>query len=152
MTVIEALQRAPLFKEFSRAGLETFAEVARPRAVAAGSAVFEEGAAGEALLVIVSGTLRVSQRAAQGGERELATLGPGQHLGTLGLLAKTVHLVSATAATDLELLELPRREFFKKAQEKPVTCLKLAAVIAGDLARSAAESQHALRELMAHED
>ena len=151
MTVLEALQRAPLFKDFHPTGLETLAGVARTRVLPEGMPLFLEDATGDSLFVVMAGSVRITQRGPEG-EREIARLGPGDHLGDLGLLTKSTHLVSAVAASECEVLELTRREFFKKAQEKPVTCLKLAAVIAGDLARSAAESQHALRELMAHED
>jgi CRP/FNR family transcriptional regulator, cyclic AMP receptor protein len=144
MTAREGLQRAPLFKDFSESGLETLAEIARPRTIHAGDPIFVEGTVGDALFVVVAGSVRVSQRAGAE-EVELATLGPGDHLGDLGLLARTVRLVSAVAATECEVLELSRREFFKMAQEKPVTCLKLAAVIAGELARHAGQSRDVLR-------
>jgi len=146
MTAIEALKRAPLFKDFSEAGLAVLAELAHEKVVPAGSPLFVEDMVGESLFVLVSGSVRVTQRTPQG-EREMALLGAGEHLGELGLLAKTVRLVSAVAATDCEVLELMRREFFKKAQDKPVTCLKMAAVIAGELARRASDNKDALREL-----
>ncbi len=148
MTVLEALQRAPLFKDFSEAGLLTFAQIAQGRVVPAGKPLFVEDATGDSLFVVMAGSVHITQRTADG-ERAIATLGPGEHLGDLGLLARTVRLVSAVAATDCEILELKRREFFKKAQEKPVTCLKLVAVIAGGLARRITENKDALRELAA---
>ena len=112
MTVVDALQRAPLFKDFSPTGLEALAEIARERTLAAGEILFSEDASGDSLFVICSGTIRLVQRH-DGGEREIGTLGPGEHLGDLGLLARTVRLVTAKAGTDCELLELTRRAFFK---------------------------------------
>jgi CRP-like cAMP-binding protein len=146
MTVLEALQQAPLFKDFSPAKLATFAEIARTRVYPAGSALFLEDGTGDALYVVMTGSVRISRRVA-GCEQGIAELGPGEHLGDLGLLAKSPHLVSAVAGSECEVLELPRREFFKKAQEKPVTCLKLVAIIAGELARRIAENKEALRQL-----
>lgn len=146
MTTLEALQHAPLFKDFHVSGLETFAEIASTRNVPEGTPLFVEGGTGDALLVVVGGKVRISQRSS-GGDHEIGTLGPGDHLGDLGLLARTRHLVSAVAATECEVLELTRRAFFKKAQEKPVTCLKLVAVLASELARRIEENQDALRRL-----
>ena len=140
MTVVEALQRVPLLKDFSATGLETLADIARERALPAGRVLFEEDQPGDSLFVVCQGSLRLVHRDG-GAERELAMLGPGDHLGDLGLLARTVRLVTAVAATDCELLELTRRAFFKKAQEKPLTCLKLAAVVAGEIARRAEASR-----------
>ena len=148
MTAYEALRAAPLFKEFSDGALGTFAEIAQEKLVPAGSPIFVEDMIGESLFVVASGSVRLVQKG-PGGERDLALLGPGDHVGDLGLLARTVRLVSAIAATDCRVVELSRRDFFKKAQEKPVTCLKLAAVVAGELARRAGESREALRELAA---
>jgi len=146
MTVLEALQRAPLFKDFAEAGLRTLAEIAIERRLPAGSPLFLEDAPGESLFVVVSGTVRLT-RGGPDGERELARVGPFEQLGDLGLLARTVRLVSAVAATDCTVLELSRRDFFRKAQERPLTCLKLAAVVAGELARRAEQNRDALREL-----
>jgi CRP-like cAMP-binding protein len=150
MTVVEALQGVPLLKDFSASGLETLADIARERALKAGTVLFEEDQAGDSLFLVCRGSLRLLQRDGGAG-RELAMLGPGDHLGDLGLLARTVRLVTAVAATDCELLELTRRAFFKKAQEKPLTCLKLAAVVAGEIARRAEASRGALRELGARQ-
>jgi CRP-like cAMP-binding protein len=148
MTALEALQRAPLFKDFHEAGLQTLSDIARTKVLKEGTPLFLEDGTGDSLFVVMAGTVRITQRAPEG-ERELATLGPGEHLGDLGLLAKCPHLVSAVAATECEVLELTRRDFFKKAQKKPVTCLKLVAVIAGELARRIAQNREALRQLAA---
>lgn len=147
MTALEALQRAPLFKDFGDGGLEAFAAIARVRRLPAGAQLFAEDAEGDSLFVVAAGTVRLTVRDAEGAPRELATLGPGAHLGEMGVLARTVRLLTAVAATDCEVVEIARRDFFKKAQEKPVTCLKLAAVIAGELARRVGEHKDALRGL-----
>ena len=101
---------------------------------------------GESLFIVKSGSVRITQRG-EGGERELAVLGPGEHLGELALLCKTVRLVSAVAATPCEVLELAGRDFVRLQPEKPQACLKLALAIAGDLAARVAESREALQRL-----
>ncbi len=151
MTLLEALQRAPLFKDFSESGLETIAAFATERRVPAGEALFLEDTAGESLFVVKAGTLRLTVRDGSA-QREIGKLGPGAHVGSMGLLARSVRLVSAVAETDCEVVELARRDFFRKAQEKPVTCLKLAAVVAGELARRVAQNRDALRGLLAPRD
>jgi CRP-like cAMP-binding protein len=150
MTAHEALRAAPLFREFSDGALETFAAIAQERVVPAGAPLFLEDAVGESLFVVVTGTFRLVARAG-GADHDLGEVGPGDHLGELGLLARTVRLVSAVARSDARVLELARRDFFRKAQEKPVTCLKLAAVVAGELARRAGENKEALRGLAARQ-
>jgi CRP-like cAMP-binding protein len=146
VTNLQALQGSALFREFTDTGLRIFAEIAHPKLIPAGSPIFVENMVGESLFIVKSGTVRITQRTAEG-ERELATLGPGEHLGELGVLAKSVRLVSAVAATPCEVLEITHREFFKKATEKPAACLKLALAIAADLAQRVGESRELLRDL-----
>ncbi len=148
MTPLEALQRSPLFRELSETGQRIFAGAAHERTLAAGSPLFAEGSPGESLFVIRSGTVRITQRGA-GAERELALLGPGEHLGAVALLARTVRLVSAVAATPCEVLELTHADFTRLQPEKPQACLKLAIAIAVDLATRVAENRELLRELPA---
>jgi len=146
MTNVQALQASALFREFTDTGLRIFAEIAHPKLIPAGSPIFVENMVGESIFIVKSGTVRLTQRTAEG-ERELALLGPGEHLGELGVLAKSVRLVTAVAATPCEVLEISHREFFKKATEKPAACLKLALAIAADLAQRVGESRDLLRDL-----
>jgi CRP-like cAMP-binding protein len=135
-----------LFREFTDTGLRIFAEIAHPKLIPAGSPIFVENMVGESLFIVKSGSVRITQRTAEG-ERELGLLGPGEHLGELGVLAKSVRLVSAVAATPCEVLEITHREFFKKATEKPAACLKLALAIAADLAQRVGENRELLLEV-----
>ncbi|BDG01574.1 cyclic nucleotide-binding domain-containing protein [Anaeromyxobacter oryzae] len=146
MTALEALQRSVLFKDFTETGLRIFAEIAQQKALPAGTPLFVENMVGESLFIVKAGTVRVTQRTAEG-ERELAVLGAGEHLGEVALLGKGVRLVSAVAATPCEVLEIAHRDFFRKAAEKPAACLKLALAIAADLAAKVAENRELLRGL-----
>lgn len=146
MTAVEALQRAPLFKDFTETGLKIFAAIAQEKAIPAGTPIFVENMVGESLFIVKSGTVRLTQKTAEG-ERELGILGAGEHLGELALLAKSVRLVSAVAATQCEVLELSQRDFARLQPQKPQACLKLALAIAADVAAKVAETRDLLREL-----
>ena len=146
MTLLEALQKAPLFREFTETGLKIFASIAVEKVVPAGSPIFAENMVGESLFIVKSGTVRITQKTADG-ERELATAGPGDHLGELALLGKGVRLVTATAATACEVVEITQRDFVRLQPQKPQACLKLAVAIAQDLAQRVADSREALRAL-----
>ena len=74
MTNVEVLQRCALFKDFTEVGLNIFAEIAVERTIPAGSPLFVENMVGESLFVVVSGTVRITQRVGDG-EKELAVLG-----------------------------------------------------------------------------
>jgi CRP/FNR family cyclic AMP-dependent transcriptional regulator len=142
----ETLQLSTLFKDFTETGLRIFATIAVEKVVPAGTPLFVEAMAGESLFIIKRGSVRITQRADKA-ERELAVLGPGEHLGELALLAPSTRLVSAVAATDCEVLELTQRDFARLQPQKPQACLKLALAIAADLATRVAENRDLLREL-----
>ncbi len=146
MTVIEALQGCALFKEFTETGIRIFAAIAVEKSVEAGVPLFAEGMVGESLFIVRSGQVRITQKDAKG-DRELAVLGPGEHLGALGLLAKSTRLVSAVAAVPCEVVELTQRDFSRLQPQKPQACLKLALAIAGELAGRVGENRELLREL-----
>jgi CRP-like cAMP-binding protein len=143
MTAVEALAKAPLFREFTETGLKIFASIAVEKAIPAGSPLFVENMVGESLFIVKAGTVKITQKTAEG-EKELGTLGPGEHVGQLGLLGKTVRLVSAIAATPCEVIEIAQRDFTKLQPQKPQACLKLAIAIAADLAQRVAESRDLL--------
>jgi CRP-like cAMP-binding protein len=146
MTDLEALQKSSLFKEFTETGLKIFASIAVEKSIPAGTPLFVENMVGESLFIVKSGTVRLTRR--EGGtEKELAVVGPGTHLGALALLAKSVRMLSAVAASPCEVLELAQRDYYRLQPQKPQACLKLALAIAGDLAQQAGESREALRAL-----
>ncbi len=148
MTAVEALQRASLFKDFTETGLKIFAAIAQEKSISAGTPLFVENMVGESLFVLKSGTVRLTQKSGDG-ERELGTLGAGEHLGELALLAKSVRLVTAIAATPCEVLELSQRDFARLQPQKPQACLKLALAIAADVANKVADTRDLVRELAA---
>ncbi len=148
MTALEALQKAPLFHEFTETGLKIFAAIALDKVVSAGTPLFVENMVGESLFIVKSGTVKLTHKTADG-EKELAVVGAGEHLGELALLGKSVRLVSAVAATACEVLEITQRDFARLQPQKPQACLKLALAIAQDLAQRVADNREAVRELAA---
>jgi CRP/FNR family cyclic AMP-dependent transcriptional regulator len=146
MTLVEALQKCTLFREFSETGLNIFAAIATEKSVPAGAPIFAENMVGDAMFIVKSGTVRITSRG--GGDGTLATLGPGEHLGELALLARSVRLVSAVAETACELVEITQRDYYRLQPQKPQACLKLSLAIASDLARKLADGREPLRSLV----
>ncbi len=146
MTVVEALQRCALLKDFSETGLKILATIAVEKNVPSGTPLFVENMVGESMFIVKSGTVRIMQRDGPG-ERELGVVGAGEHLGAIALLGRSVRLVSAVAASPCEVLELSQRDFVRLQPQKPQACLKLAVAIAADLAAKVVETREAVREL-----
>jgi CRP-like cAMP-binding protein len=146
MTVVEALQRSTLFKDFTETGLKIFGAIAQEKSVPAGSPLFVENMVGESLLIVKSGTVRITQRVGAE-EKELTVLGEGEHLGALSVLARSVRMVSAVAATPCEVVEITQHAYYQLQPQKPQACLKLALAIASDLASRMFDNREAMRGL-----
>jgi len=146
--IMAALGAAPVFQGFTETGLRIFATIASEKRISGGSPLFVEGMVGESLFVVVEGSVRLSQRRAEGGEREAGSCGPGDQLGELAVLAPSVRLVSAVAEGDCRVLEITQRDFLRLSPQKPQACLKLATAIAALLARRAADARELLRDAL----
>ena len=72
----------------------------------ADSVVFEKGSPSEALYIILTGRVRITDA-----DLEIATLEPGDYFGELSLLLHTKHSKTATAIEDTELMVLPKESF-----------------------------------------
>jgi CRP-like cAMP-binding protein len=146
MTLVEALQHSSLFRDFSETGLHIFAAIASEKSLPAGAPLFAENMVGDSMFIVKSGTVRITIKDGTG-ERTLATVGPGDHLGELALLARSLRLVTAIAETPCELVEIAQRDYYRLQPQKPQACLKLALAIAADLARRMGEEREGLRSL-----
>jgi CRP-like cAMP-binding protein len=67
--------------------------------------------------VIEEGEVAVSRQSPEGDKIELATLGPGQFFGEVGLLAETRRTATVRAIGDVKLLALSWQEFQETLEE-----------------------------------
>jgi len=80
------------------------------RTSTAGEVVRREGEHGHTMFVVRSGHVRISKRV-RASERTLAMLGPGEFFGEMAVLSGRPRTATATAATDLTLLEVDEKRF-----------------------------------------
>jgi serine phosphatase RsbU (regulator of sigma subunit) len=79
-----------------------------------GDTVFERGAAGEAMYVILSGSVRV-----QDGDLLLNSLGAGEMFGEIAGLGGTERTATIVADQDVELLRVEREELYEAVLAEP---------------------------------
>lgn len=75
-----------------------------------GEVIFREGEVGLTMFVVRAGEVRISKHV-RGGERTLATLGPGEFFGEMAVLSGRPRTATATALSELTVLELDERRF-----------------------------------------
>ncbi len=100
-----------VFPDLAGPALESLAEQAEKLTFAEGDTIVAEGDSADRFFVIAQGEVAVTRRTAEGEEIELATLGPGQFFGEIGLLAETRRTATVRAVGDVELLVLSWQEF-----------------------------------------
>jgi CRP-like cAMP-binding protein len=98
---------------------------ARRRRFAAGATIFLKGSAGNVMMAVLSGQVRISAPSRQGKEIMLNVIEPGEVFGEVALLDGGERSADATALTDCELLVLERRDVLACLESNPKACLKL---------------------------
>jgi hypothetical protein len=108
------LQNVPMFSTPGPAVLAELAARVEEVRIAAGEVLFEQGAIGHRLFVIVEGALRVHD-----GELILRHVGPGDVLGEMAAITPEPRMASVTADEDSLLLSLDRRALIALIESKP---------------------------------
>ena len=108
----------------------------RPRRqVPAGGVIFEAGARGESMYIVVSGSV-----ALMAGENTVETLSAPGLFGELALIEDTPRALTAVAASDAELVEIPERHFWVLVHETPYFAQLVMSVMANRLRGQSAKS------------
>ena len=100
------LKAVPMFAEVSDETLADVAELLGEVDYAKDQVVFEKGAEGDSLYVVISGRVRVYD-----GARTIVELGPKEIFGELALLDPEPRLASIAAVEDTRLFRLDRESF-----------------------------------------
>ena len=105
---VALLRTLPLFARFPEERLAALSAYLEPLSFADGAEIFAEGTIGDGLYFTVSGRVRVTKRLADGGQKDLASLGAGECLGEMALLDAIARSAGAYASGPSELLRLKR--------------------------------------------
>jgi NTE family protein len=145
MPSAEDAVRAEAFALLSRQ--EVFAGLAAPlracladRAsrivIEAGTALFHEGAASDAMFILVSGALTASVASADGTGLRVADFFAGETVGELGVITGDARAASVTALRDSDLLRLTREDLLQAMRASPDLAIAFARLVSRRLART----------------
>lgn len=110
-----------VFPDLAGPELESLAERAEKVSFDAGDTIVAEGDPADRFYVIASGEVSITRRSPEGDEIELATLGPGQFFGEVGILAETRRTATVRAIDDVELLALSWQVFMETLEQSDPT-------------------------------
>ena len=105
-TKLEMLRGVPLFAAMKQRDLEAVERLADTVDLPAGQTLMRQGATGNEMFVIASGSVSVDRNG-----NEVATLGPGEVVGEMALLSEGPRLATVTTLEPTTVFVLGHREF-----------------------------------------
>jgi hypothetical protein len=128
------LGRVSFFEAVEHEGLLALGAQALELTLPAGSVLFEKGAPGDSLYIVVSGAIRITD-----GEQVLETLGPNQAFGEMAVLSPEPRMATAAAETETRLLQLPAAALDRFLIDHPEVARAVIAVLTRRLRERAGE-------------
>jgi CRP-like cAMP-binding protein len=129
---IQLLRHVPLFSGCTKTELRELALTADEVDLRKGAILTREGRPGHEFVVIVDGTARVTRAG-----RTLADLGPGDWVGEIALLTKSVRTATVTATSPVRALVITDRAFRRVVDAMPSIAVKVLTSVADRLAHDA---------------
>ena len=143
-----AIRGTMLLQGVSDAEIARLAAICEERQMAAGTTVFIENMPGESLFVVRSGSVRVSRMFAEGDEKNLVVLGPGDIFGEMAIIDGMPRAATARVAEDAELISLRKKDFEGLCQSDPALCLKLVVNIVRGFNQRTREASDEYRDML----
>jgi CRP/FNR family transcriptional regulator, cyclic AMP receptor protein len=131
----DALAAVPLFAGLDADGLTSMTRGMRVRRFRRGETIFHLGDPGDALFIVMAGSIKITLPADTGDEAILATLRPGDFFGELALLDGAPRSATAVAIEATETYILPREQFRELIATEPVMREALLATLAAEVRR-----------------
>jgi CRP-like cAMP-binding protein len=123
----QALRFVPFFEDLTDEDLERMAKVGVRRRFAAGETILKQGDVGGGLFIILSGEAGVEAGGA------VHTLGPGDFVGEMALLARRPRSATVTAQTDVEALTVEAMHFKPFLIKNPSVAVSILERVVGRL-------------------
>ncbi len=113
--------------------LDDLLRYARVLKFAKGDVIVRKGAAGNGMMGVVEGRVKISTVSPDGKEVILDFINPDEVIGEIALLDNRERTADATAMEACQVLVLERRDFLPFLERHPRTCIKLLSVLCGRL-------------------
>lgn len=132
----ELFRKIPLFSELNDSELDAVMALASTNNVPKKSIVVQEGEMGNALYVILKGSVKISYYAPDGREVVLSLLQQGSIFGEMSLLDKQPRSATVSTLEDSRLAQIRKSDFERLLLSQPQITLKLLAEVVYRLRRT----------------
>jgi CRP/FNR family cyclic AMP-dependent transcriptional regulator len=133
---LRLLRRCQLFVALDDESQRVLADYSYRKHFVAGEKIFNIGDPGSSMMVVATGTVRITFPSTTGKEIILADLSAGEVFGEISVLDGSERSANAISTSQCELLILERRDFVPFLENNPRVCMKLLTVLTGRLRRT----------------
>lgn len=143
-----AVRKNMMLQGCDDAEIARLAKVCEERQMAEGTTVFIENMPGESLFLIRKGAVRISRMFAEGDEKTLVTLGPGDVFGEMAIIDGLPRAATARVAEAVELISLRKKDFEELSQSDPALALKLVVNLVRNFSKRTRETGDEYRDML----
>jgi len=134
--MIDILRKIPLFTELTEDELQAVGGLITRQDIQKKNIVVQEGEPGEALYIILEGSVKISSYSADGREVVLSLLGKGAFFGEMSLLDKQPRSATVTTMEYAKFAQVRRADLEPLLLKQPGIALKLLAEVVSRLRRT----------------
>ena len=116
---------SPLFEYLSELELNAVAAFLEPRRIKCGEVIFNEGAAGEEMFILISGMISASVKRVDGTSRVMFEIKPGDFFGEMSIIASESRSATLIAKVDSRLLVFHGIDFYRIIFDHPIIGAKM---------------------------
>lgn len=133
---LQMLSSVPLFSSLDKKHLEDIASILTLKSYKKNGTVFHEGDLGNALFILISGTVKISLTGHDGKETILGMIYDNDFFGEMSLLDGYFRSATITAVEESKALLLDRGDFIRIIKESPDTILAVVATLSRRLRKT----------------
>src|ERR1700757_3738309 len=119
----------PLFGKLSAGEIDSLISYSRIERYSAGREIFAKGAAGQSLVAVLRGNIKISSLSDEGKEIVFQIFNAGEIFGEIAVLDGEERSADATAMSDCELLVINRRDFLHVLESRADLCMILLRIL-----------------------
>jgi len=132
----QVLRRSSLFAKLGDNEIDAVLAHASVARHAEGDQIFAKGDPGNSMMAVLKGRIMITAPSQDGRQVVLTVMRDGDVFGEIALLDGKERTADATAATDCELLTVPRRSLLSLLERRPDLCIELLIVLCERLRRT----------------
>ena len=128
MDINKSLKDLTIFSSLNADEIKAVADICITRKVKTDELIFEDGAQGDDLFIILEGRIKIFTLITENVEKTLVTLKKGGLFGEMAVISEDYRTASAIALEDSELVSIGRDDFEKLINENPAAGKKILSV------------------------